>query len=210
MTTPRWSRGVARRIGLGIAFVLLAAGCADDPHIYAGYTRSPTPSVATVALPMVDADGEIGPFEFRAAEDELLLVYFGYTSCPDVCPTTLFDVRTALAELGDDAAKVDLAMVTIDPAVDTDEVVAGYVRSFVDDAIALRTDDDTELRAAASAFGADYGVNTNDEGEPEVFHTGALYAVDAAGDLVLTWSFGTTASDMAIDMAEMLAGGRAG
>lgn len=196
------------------AMLLLAVplACGDDPAPpLAGYERTPTPALGELTLPAVepgagdvsaDADAE-RRFAFQADAGGLLLVYFGYTSCPDVCPTTLSDVRRALDGLGDDAARVDLAMVTIDPEVDTPDILADYVRTFVPDAVALRTVDDGRLRTVAEAFGADYG-KTEVDGEAEVFHTASLYAVDAAGDLVLTWPFGTSASDLGADLAQLL------
>ena len=186
--------------------VLVAAACGDDtePAAFAGFERVPAPVVADVDLPQVDADGNETPFVFRAVDDGVLLVYFGYTSCPDVCPTTLSDVRSALADVGDDAERVDLAMVTIDPDRDTPDVLTGYVEFFLEGSSAVRTTDDPSLRAAADVFGVDYGVETTADGEIEVFHTGSLYAVDDAGALVLTWPFGVPADDLAADLDRLL------
>ena len=197
--TPR-----ALPLALVVALLmLLTTACGDDDDAasgtLAGYVREPTPVVSDLSLPDATNGGE--PLVFRAEDGELLLVYFGYTSCPDVCPTTLSDVRTALADLGEkDAATIDLAMATVDPDRDVDEVIGGYVQSFVPGAHGLRTTDDTELRAAADAFGVEYGVETNDEGEVEVVHSGSLYVVDDQGQLVLTWPFGTPVDDLVNDL----------
>ena len=208
---------------VALAFALVTAGCGDDDGSdvatadgvgadgggdelpYAGYERTPAPEVGELTLPAVESDGSTTEFAFRADDGGLLLVYFGYTSCPDVCPTTLSDVRLALGDLGGDADRVDLAMVTIDPEVDTAEVLTGYVRSFVPEASAVRTDDDPELREVATAFGADYGVEDPD-GAHEVYHTGSLYAVDSSGQLVLTWPFGVAADDLGADVRRLLDG----
>lgn len=172
----------------------------------AGAQRVPAPDVSSLALPEVDATGNETPYPFVADADGLMLVYFGYTHCPDVCPTTLADVRTALRQLGDDAARVQVAMATIDPDHDTGEILSPYVTSFVDDAVALRTTNDEELAAAAEEFGVTYSVTANEDGDIEVVHSGSLYAVDDTGTLVVTWSFGTPASDMANDMRLIFAG----
>ncbi len=195
-----------RRIAAAFAAVaLLGAACSSEPEPFAGFVRTPTPSVAEVSLPAVDPD-HAGEFSFVADDGGLLVVYFGYTSCPDVCPTTLADLSAALNRMEVDTSGVDVAMVTIDPAVDTDEVVTAYVQSFVPGSVAVRTDDDTALRAAATAFGADYGTFENDEGEVEVFHTGLLYLIDDRGDLLLSWPFGTTADAMASDLTRVIEG----
>ncbi|MFV0258071.1 MAG: SCO family protein [Acidimicrobiales bacterium] len=180
------------------------AAAATEVTAYAGYQREPIPSVAELGLPAVEADGSETPFLFRAQPDSLLLVYFGYTSCPDVCPTTLSDVRLAGEQLGADADRVDLAMVTIDPEVDSPEVLVGYVRTFVPDAVALRTTDDARLRPVADRFGADYGKEVVD-GEAEVFHTASIYAVDDQGRLLMTWPFGIPPTDLATDLQRLLA-----
>lgn len=186
------------------ALALVVAACgSDEPAPFAGFERTPTPTVDELTLPAIEADGAEQDFTFRADEGDLLLVYFGYTSCPDVCPTTLSDVRRASDRIGDGAERLDLAMVTIDPLVDTPDVLTGYVRSFVPDATAIRTVDDDALRPVADAFGADYGTLEQD-GEAQVFHTGSLYAVDDAGQLILTWPFGVAADDLERDLARLL------
>lgn len=190
----RWGRVV------GLALSVLVAGC-TAPEL-AGFVREPTPVVADVGLPDVSQDGTT--FGFAADPGELLLVYFGYTSCPDVCPTTLADTRTALSRIGDDAERVSFAMATVDPGRDTDEVITGYVQSFLPRAHALRTDDDAALRAAVTPFGADYEVSVDDSGDVEVIHTGALYAVDDQGRLLVTWPFGTSIEALSNDLELLL------
>ena len=146
-----------RRLVVGLSLVLLAAGCSSEPAQLSGFVRDPLPDVSVASLPDVSSDGV--DLSMRAPEGEILLLYFGYTSCPDVCPTTLADLRTALRQIGDTATRVNVAMATIDPERDTDEVITGYVQSFIPGAHALRTDSPDELRAAANVFGADYGVS---------------------------------------------------
>ncbi len=177
------------------------AACGSEPAQLTGFVREPTPVVATVALPDVSDDG--APMTMTAPDSGLLLMYFGYTGCPDVCPTTMADVRRALSDLGDDASRVEVAMATIDPDRDTDDILTGYVQTFVPNAHALRTDDDDALRTAADAFGADYGV-TVDGDDIEVLHTGHVYVVNDQGELLVTWPFGTTSEDMTTDMQLLL------
>lgn len=200
------SRRAVAALVAAAALALVAVACGDDdssaPATYSGIVRDPFPVVDEVALP--DAGNGGAPLELRAP-DELLIVYFGYTSCPDVCPTTMSDLRRAIGELpADDAAAIDVAMVTIDPDRDNADVLTKYVRTFVPDGYALRTDDPQLLRRAADLFGADYSVTPTADGEPEVAHTGFLYAVDAEGRLRLQWSFGTPAEAIRNDLALLL------
>src|SRR5690606_21446553 len=164
--------------------------------------------VSQVTLPDATRDGE--EVNFVGPPRGLLLVFFGYTSCPDVCPTTMADLRTVLADLGDDADRVEVAMVSIDPARDTPTVLSDYVGAFVDDARALRTDDDARLRYVAEAFGADYRVVDDGTGEPEVEHTGFVYAVDDQGRITLMWPHGTRPADYLHDVRLLLGAAPAG
>ncbi|MBU1227301.1 MAG: SCO family protein [Actinobacteria bacterium] len=187
-----------------IALLGVSAACSSAPAELAGYTRTPAPHTADLSLPDASAGGE--PFFLKAPEGNLLLVYLGYTACPDVCPTTLADIRTALADLGDAAGRVELAMITVDPQRDTGEILAGYVQSFVPDAHALRTEDDDLLSAVAFVLGAAYQVDVDDEGAVEVAHTAHIYVIDGRGDLVVTWPFGIDKADMTSDLRILLDG----
>lgn len=180
-----------------------AAACSSEPAELAGYVRIPAPNSAANTLPDASAGG--ADFRLKAPEGELLLVYFGFTACPDVCPTTLADIRTALTELGADADRVAMAMVTVDPERDTDEILTGYVQSFIVDAHALRTTDDDLLSEAAFVLGAAYQVDVTDEGVVEVLHTAHIYVIDDRGDLLVTWPFGIEPTDMTSDLRILLA-----
>lgn len=165
--------------------------------------RTPLASVADVSLPDVAHGG--ADFSMRASEGGLLIVYFGYTSCPDVCPTTMADLRRAVAELGDDAERVDVAFVTIDPMRDEATKIADYVQVFFPDGSALRTDDQELLMAAAEAFGSGYEITVDAEGNVlDVDHTAFLYAIDAEGLIQVQWPFGMTSEDMTNDMTYLL------
>jgi protein SCO1/2 len=184
------------------AGLLLGACGSDPPRELAGYVRDPAPVVAEISLPDVSRDGE--PFAFRASPGSLLIVYFGYTNCPDVCPTTLADIRTALRGMDpEQAERIELAMVTVDPDRDT-PVLTEYVQTFVDDAHALATDDPAALRRAADPFGVSYAVEVADDGSIEVAHSSQTFVVDDQGRLVLTWQFGIPADDLRADLEQLL------
>ena len=185
-----------------IAVVIALVSCGGDAgRELVGYTFEPPTQVDAIALPDLSRGGE--PFDLRAQPGGLLVVYFGYTNCPDVCPTTMSDLRAALRQLGDDADRVDVAMVTVDPDRDT-AVLADYVESFIEGGHALATGDAAALRDAASPFGVSYLVETNASGEIEVKHTPQLYVVDDTGQLALVWSFGVAAGDLAADLGQLL------
>ncbi|MEQ1874263.1 MAG: SCO family protein [Ilumatobacteraceae bacterium] len=186
------------------ACALLFASCASDEpqRSLSGYQLDPAPTVAAFSLPDAAANGS--DFSFRANEGQLLMVYFGYTACPDVCPTTLYEVKKALQQVGESADQIALAMITVDPDRDTAEIITGYVQSFIPQAHALRTEDADALQAVASAFGASYSVTKEADGTVEVSHSGALYLVDSSGTVVLTWPFGIPAEGIATDLQIIL------
>ena len=195
----------ARRAAMALAVVIAAmlSACGGDSDAgFAGYSRSPAPQVGDVALPRADGSGDVA---FRAVDGGLLLVYFGYTNCPDFCPTTLADLKVALNRLGDAAADVDVAMVTVDPDRDL-PILDDYIQSFFADGIALGSADPTVLTAATEPFGVSYLVTDNDAGGTDVAHSTQLYAVDDTGALVLTWPFGIETEELADDIGDLLAG----
>ena len=205
------ARSLAGRAAALVAAAALVLGaCGSDDggdSSLAGIVRDPAPVVDGTVLPSVAEEGEI--VEFRARQGGLQAVYFGYTSCPDVCPTTLADLTVALRKLPDDqAAMVDTVMVTVDPDRDLD-ILAGYVQSFIPDADAAGTDNNELLAEAAEPFGAVYSVAALDDGTIEVEHSPFLYVVNDRGELVVTWQFGETSDNMAADMATLLARGGA-
>lgn len=194
-----------RRLGAllaTIALVAVACGGDDAASELSGIIRSPAPITSGVSLPSLSQPGEV--VAFQADPGELKAIYFGFTNCPDVCPTTMADLTVALRKMGDTAEKVDVLMVTVDPNRDLD-VLDRYVTSFVPDAVAAGTSDEALLRSAAEPFGANWEVRTLDDGSIEVDHSPFLYAVNDAGELVVTWQFGASSDDMSNDMTALLA-----
>lgn len=183
-----------------LALALLTSACADDgPTALAGVVREPPPDVSTVVLPDVANGGE--DFATVATPGNLLLVYFGYTSCPDVCPATLAQLRNAVQDL-DVADRVEVAMITVDPIRDVPEALTGYLHTFFPEGHSLRTMDADRLVAAAEPYGAGFELTINEEGEVvDVAHTAFLYAVDSSGRILVQWPFGTTTPDLQNDLS---------
>jgi protein SCO1 len=186
-----------------LALVALAACGGEPPRELAGFVRDPGPAVDEVALPDLSRGGD--EFAMRADPGELLVVYFGFTNCPDICPTTLADLRAALRQMEPtEAQRVSFAMVSVDPDRDM-PVLVDYAQTFVDDAHALATADPALLRSAADPFGVSYLVEMDDDGRIEVGHTSQMFVVDDTGQLVLTWQYGIPAADIAADLQQLLA-----
>ena len=116
--------------------------------------------------------------EFRG---KLLIIYFGYTYCPDVCPTELQQIGLAVEHLGDVGSAVQPLFITIDPARDTPEVLAQYVPSFHPRLLGLTGTSD-EIAAVAQEFKVVYTKYQPSDGGPYLIdHTGFVYIVDRSG-----------------------------
>lgn len=111
---------------------------------------------------------------------DLLLIVFGYTYCPDVCPTTLLGVASALDLLGDQAARIRPLFVTIDPARDTPEVLAGYVAAFHPRLVGL-TGSAAQIKRMAEDYRVYYARVGPEDGAYTMDHSAFVYLVDADG-----------------------------
>jgi len=197
------SDGDSERSSLVTSIDSVASTEPDVERELAGIVREPAPVVDETTVASLTNPGS--DVVFRAEPGGFRAVYFGYTNCPDVCPTTMADWAVTLRRLPDDlAARVGTVMVTVDPDRDND-ILPGYIESFVADAEAAGTTDADVLAAAAAPFGVSYEVTTNDDGDIEVSHSGFLYLVDDQGRLVVTWPFGTSSTEMAADIEELFA-----
>ncbi len=144
-----------------------AAAAADGPQIGGPFT-------------MTDMHGE-GVTE-QSYQGKYLLVFFGFTHCPAVCPTSLLSIAHALDALGGDADKVQAVFVTVDPARDTPEVLAKYVANFHPDIVAL-TGSDAQVEAIAQAYRVYYArVDVPDsEAGYLMDHSAAIYLMGPDG-----------------------------
>jgi protein SCO1 len=178
---------------------------AADARLLEGLTRDEPLQVGSLVVPEVDATGTERDYSFRAEDGGLLFVYFGYTRCPDLCPTAFADFKAALARLDPgDAARVDAAFVTVDPDRDTPEIVVGYLGHFVEGGHAIRITDPELLATTEAAFGASSTVTTDEAGTVQVSHTAVAYVVDPTGAVVVEWPFGVKPTAMAHDLSILL------
>jgi protein SCO1/2 len=136
-----------------------------------------------------------------------LLVYFGYTFCPNSCPTMLLEIATALKKLGPDAAKVQPLFITVDPQRDTPEVMQQYTQSF-DPRIVGLTGTPQQIAAVAQEYGV-YSVRhrTGPGAEDYVMdHSTYLYVMDPRGKFVRAFDTDTSDDRIAGALRELLAG----
>jgi protein SCO1/2 len=183
--------------------LLVACSTSQDSTLF-GYLP-PSPKVVSAA--QISEVGQTNPFKFTANEGELLVVYFGFTNCPDMCPTFLVALKNAKKNIGALASRVDLAMVTVDPTRDTADILPKYLSSFTDKFHALRPASNDELSKVEEAFQATSSV-TEVSGKTEVVHSGTAYVVDSTGTVVVEWPFGFDSESMENDLKILLSNKR--
>jgi protein SCO1 len=167
--------------------------------------RDPVPSAGAAAIG--------GPFSLtdqngRTVTDKDLrghpfLVFFGFTHCPDVCPTSLFEISEVLGRLGPDAQKVSALFVTIDPERDTPAAMKDYLSSFNPRVVGLTGDP-----AAIAAVAKEYRVYVKkvplDNGDYTMDHTALVYLMDKDGRFVTPFNLKRTPEDAAADLRRYL------
>jgi protein SCO1/2 len=135
-----------------------------------------------------------------------LLVYFGYTFCPNTCPMTLNEIATALEKLGTDATKMQPLFITVDPQRDTREVLEQYTRSF-DPRIVGLTGSPQQIDAVTQEYGA-YAARDKTGPGPEDYvidHSTYLYVMDPGGTFVRAFDADTSGDRIADALRELLA-----
>jgi protein SCO1/2 len=131
----------------------------------------------------------------RSFDGKLRLVFFGFTRCPDVCPTTLFEVARVMRRLGDDASNVQPIFISVDVEHDTPERLASYVAAFHPSLVGL-TGSRQQLDAVADSFNVTYGVEPASDGAAEVgnvFHSSYLFLMDRQGHFIDVFGYGAKA-----------------
>jgi len=132
----------------------------------------------------------------RDFRGKLMLVYFGYTYCPDVCPTELTVMATALDQLGGDAANVAPIFITVDPERDTPKVMKDYVAQFSPQLIGL-TGSERDIAGVAKAYRVYYAKSPGSAGAPYLMdHTSLIYLMDRDGRFVTHFTPNSKAEDM--------------
>ena len=168
------------------------------PHVFHGavlQADSPAP-----ALNLMTTNGE--PLDLASYEGSVVVLYFGYTFCPDVCPTTLADVARAKREL--DTEDIQVIMITVDPERDTPEVLTNYLTSF-DTSFLGAYGSPEAIAEAAALYGVFFEAREGSEATGYlVDHTATLLVIDTEGRLKVLLPFGVSATDIAADLDALL------
>jgi len=199
-TTPNRAR---RRwlIGAGSLPVLGLLGCDAKPQL--GDIHGLDLSQADFArdFQLQDTQGQTRKLaDFRG---KVLLLFFGFTQCPDICPTALFRATEVKALLGQDAVRVEVAFITVDPERDTPEILDAYVKTFDPGFIGLYGDLE-QTRKTAQEFKV-YYAKVPTGSSYTIDHTALTYVFDTQGKLQLALRHNQSAQDVAHDVRRVLA-----
>jgi protein SCO1 len=184
-----------------VGLALTATGAALPLRVIRADEIAP-PAGTEIRFELVDTKGEaVRGTDLRG---RWVLVSFGYTFCPDLCPTVLNEVASALAQLGPFAARVQPVFVSIDPQRDTPEALREYVQAF-DERILPLTGTADQLARAAKAFGAAYfRVPGSAQDEYTFGHSAIITLIGPEGGLVLRFSADAPAERIASTMRKLI------
>lgn len=194
-------------IPLTLLMILLTAvtGCSDNT----GSTASEKFTATDITNAGIGGDFQLTDHNgnsksLSSFKGKAVAVFFGYTHCPDICPTALSELGYTLKELGPDANRVQVLFVTLDPQRDTKEVLAKYVPAFHPDFLGLRGDKETTATVAAK-FKIHFETHgTDSSGSYPMDHTSAVYVFDRQGRARLYMGGGRTVKNMIHDFRVLL------
>jgi protein SCO1 len=173
-------RPMLHRLGALLAACLalvMLAGCGSGSAWHAVNVTGSLPPLSFTMTRAADGK-QVTQADYRG---KTVLLYFGYTNCPDVCPTTLSEVHDILTRLGPEARHVRMLFVTVDPNRDTAPVLSAYVKNFGTEIDGLRGTPD-ELAALARRYRVEYSVTPASGNHPyDVTHSSAIFVFDGSG-----------------------------
>lgn len=191
----------ATRAGLAGVGGLLLAGCFDSKPSYVSIDVTGADYARDFSLP--DQDGRL-----RSMKDfsgKVVVIFFGYTQCPDVCPTTMAELAEVRTALGKDGARVQGVFVSTDPDRDTPEVLKAYVGNFDPSFIALRPSSPEQLAALAKDYKVFYKkVEGRSATSYTMDHSAGSYIYDTQGKLRLYSRYGMGAKALTHDIRQLL------
>jgi protein SCO1/2 len=155
--------------------------------------------------PFTLEDGNGRPVTDRDLRGRWLLVYFGYTNCPDVCPTTLTEVAAALDKLGARGERILPVFISIDPQRDTPQVVKDYTAAFTPRLLGL-TGTPEQVARVAQEYRVYYATHQNGDktGDYSVDHSSLLYLMDPDGRFVAPIRTDESGPEIAADLARLI------
>jgi protein SCO1/2 len=184
-------------VGIGLLVLIGATGLyfllTRDQQFHAAVIDPPLPAAD---IQLTDYNGQ--SYQMASQRGKIILVFFGYTNCPDECPLTMAKLSQVFESLGDQTRDIQVLFVTTDPARDTPEQLKNYLANFNSDFLGL-----TGTREELQKTWSDYGVAVLDNGGT---HSTRVYVIDQEGNLRMTFLYEMAAVDIASDLRLLLKG----
>jgi protein SCO1/2 len=155
------------------------------------------------ALELIDQSGK--PFSGAALAGRPYAIFFGFTHCPDVCPTTLMTLTNTLQRLGADGDRLRILFVSVDPERDTPEQLRQYLAAFDARIIGL-TGNEAQIASAVKAWNVFHNKIREDDGTYTIVHSAYIYLMDRANRLVGTMGFQDSEEEQAVKLRSLLEG----
>lgn len=195
MNRSFWLLAIGVLTGLAVAILAFSL----QPYAMRGSVIDPPIPAPEIAL---------GNFRLSEQRGKTILLFFGYTYCPDVCPATLGEVKQVLKNLGALADQVTPVFITVDPQRDTPKKLAAYTAAF-DPRILGLTGSLSELEAVWQAYGVYRAEQpTSENGQYLVDHSARLVLIDPQGNIRATYAFGTPVEDLLSDVRYIIRNNR--
>ena len=190
-----------------ILIMFVCAAIAATGLVVVGWLQPDPPQVRTSGTALVGGPIKLTGHDGKVVSDhqfrgKYMLVFFGYTYCPDICPAGLQVMTAALEKLGPKADNIQPLFITIDPERDTVEVMASYVENFHPRLIGL-TGTPEEIAAVAKAYRV-YYKKAGDDGDYLMDHSSILYLMDGDGKFAQHFTYSTDASGLAKDIEKAI------
>jgi protein SCO1/2 len=191
-------------LNTGLLFCLLAlTGCADKKVAFNSVDITGANYAQGFSLP--DTEGKTRTLKDFAGK--VVVVFFGFTQCPDICPTTLAEVSAVKKAMGADGDKLQAVFITIDPEHDSAAVLKSYVANFDPTFVALRAETPEALAAVAKDFKIYYKKTEGKSATAySMDHTAASYVFDPKGRIRLFTRYGSGLEALTADVKQLLAG----
>ncbi len=202
---------VLLNVALAVCVLGLATAAAGGGYLVWRMTSAPSPADTAFVPAGLGADFTLtnqdgGTTSLAELQGKAVLLFFGYTHCPDVCPATLYTMAQARARLGADADRLQGVFISVDPARDTPARLKEYV-SYFDPSFLALTGSEAELRQVTRAFGATFELDQPDAGGAYlVAHTTFGYLLDPDGRVVRLLQAGATPEEIAAAARAVLPG----
>lgn len=187
---------------IGLLLISLGVGFVLRPYTYKGTLIEPP--LPSTDFELLDQNGTA--FHLSDLKGNLVLLFFGYTFCPDVCPITLAEFKQVKENLADQADKVRFVFITVDPQRDTPQVLANHLRNFDPQFIGLSGTEE-QLSKVWTQFGVYRQIREMENSQNYlVDHTARIYVLDSDLNLILTYPYDIGVRSLLADVRQLLKG----